>query len=130
MPEATQPTEQPQRNHGLFSDHYLNVTLPGRPGWESLVEQARLVMEEISNHFTSFTPSANEAQTEEGLVEPVLRILGHDFEVQPALETPDGSKRPDYVFYRDTASLNANKNKSLNDGLLASSAFAVGDAKY
>jgi hypothetical protein len=64
MPEATQPTEQPQRNHGLFSDHYLNVTLPGRPGWESLVEQARLVMEEISNHFTSFTPSANEAQTD------------------------------------------------------------------
>lgn len=28
----------------------------------------------------------------------VLRILGHDFEVQPALEIPDGTKRPDYVF--------------------------------
>jgi hypothetical protein len=63
-------------------------------------------------------------------VRPVLGILGHDFEVQAPLETPDGTKRPDYIFYRDAASLNANKNLTLNDELLASSAFAVGDAKY
>ena len=89
------PTEpvlrtQPHRNHGLFSDHYLDVTLPERPGWKSMVEHAQPVMEEISRLFASFTPSSNEAQTEEGLVRPVLRLLGHDFEVQPALETPDG----------------------------------------
>jgi hypothetical protein len=24
---------RPHRNHGLFSDHYLNVTLPERPDW-------------------------------------------------------------------------------------------------
>jgi hypothetical protein len=130
MPEATQPMEQPHRNHGLFSDHYLDVTLPERPGWKGLVERARSVMEEISGLFASFMPSDNEAQTEEGLVKPVLLLLGHDFEVQPALETPDGPKRPDYVFYRDAASLNANKNRTLNDELLRGSAFAVGDAKY
>jgi len=50
MSEATQPvpTAQPHRNHGLFSDHYLDVTLPERPQWKELVEQARPVMEEIS----------------------------------------------------------------------------------
>ncbi len=58
----------------------------------------------------------------------MLRRLGHTFEVQPSLETPDGSKTPDYVFYRDQAALVANKHKKLNDRLLAA-AIAVGDAK-
>src|SRR5215212_9804987 len=48
MPETTQPPEQPHRNHGLFSDHYLNVTLAERPGWRDLAEQARPVMEEVA----------------------------------------------------------------------------------
>jgi type I restriction-modification system DNA methylase subunit len=130
LPTQPAPTARPHRNHGLFSDHYLDVTLPERSGWKSLVEQACPLMEGISRLFDSFAPSTNEAQTEEDLVRPVLRLLDHDFEVQPALETPDGTKRPDYVFYRDAASLNANKDRPLNDELLRGSAFAVGDAKH
>ncbi len=56
MSEATQP----HRNHGPFSDHYLDVTLPQRPGWEELIGRVRPVMEEISSVFASFTPSALE----------------------------------------------------------------------
>src|SRR5262249_28357828 len=52
------------------------------------------------------------------------------YEVQPSLETPEGVKRPDYVFYRDTAALNANKGATLTDNLPKQGAFAVGDAKY
>ena len=129
-PTQQAPPERPHRNHGLLSDHYLDVTLSGRPEWESLAEQARPVMREIAGIFDSYTPSDNEAQMEQGLVRPVLEILGHDFEVQPALATPDGTRRPDYVFYRDAASLNANKNRTLDDELLRDRAFAVGDAKY
>ena len=131
MSEATQPipATQPHHNHGLFSDHYLNMTLPGQPGWEELVERARPVMEEISSVFESFTPSDNEAQTERELVRRVLDILGHEYEVQPALATPDSTKRTDYVFYRYAASLKANKNRTLDDELLRDRAFAVGDAK-
>ena len=112
MSEATQP----HRNHGLFSDHYLDVTLPERPGWEELIERARPVMKEISSVFDSFTPSDNEAQTEEDLVRPVLRPLDHDFEVQAPLETPDGTKRPDYVFYRDAGAMTANKGRTTDSG--------------
>ncbi|MGH3146025.1 MAG: hypothetical protein ACRDTR_09520, partial [Rubrobacter sp.] len=65
-----------------------------------MVEQTRPVMEGIGAVFTSYAPSDNEAQTEEDLVRPVLRLLGHDFEVQPALETPDGTRRSDYVLLR------------------------------
>ena len=61
------------------SDHYLNATLPERPDWEALTERARPMLEEISRLFDSFTPSANEAQTERDLVRPVLKHLGHDY---------------------------------------------------
>ena len=87
-------------------------------------------MDEVAAHFASFVPSANEAQLERELVRPVLDLLGHHYEVQPALKTPDGTKRPDYVLYRDAASLNANKNETLDDDLLRGRAFAVGDAKH
>ena len=136
----TAPTaerERPHRNHGLFSDPYLDATLPTRPGWEELVEKSKPAMEAVADVFASYTPSTNEAQTEEELVRPVLRILGHEgtFEVQPTLATPDGTKRPDYVLYRDAASLARNKNLTLTDELLrggpgSGGAFAVGDAKY
>jgi hypothetical protein len=87
-------------------------------------------MASVSRLFDSFMPSTNEAQTEEDLVRRVLRLLGHDYEVQPALATLDGTKRPDYVFYESESALNANKGRTLDDKLLADSAFAVGDAKY
>lgn len=132
MPAPPQParTEQPHRNHGLFSDHFLNATLPERPDWRCLAEGARPVMQEIAHIFEAYVPSRNEAQTEENLVRPVLHALGHTYEVQPALSTPQGTKRPDYVLYRDENSLAANRNRTLDDASLAGRAFAVGDAKY
>lgn len=87
-------------------------------------------MEEITSLLDSYAPSENEAQVEEGLVRPLLRLLGHTFEVQPALATPEGTKRPDYVLYRDAGSVAANKGKALTEEPLQGRAFAVADAKY
>ena len=130
--QTAEPTGRPHRNHGLFSDHYLNVTLPERQDWRALASEAAGKMAEVARVFDAFAPSQNEAQTEEDLVRPVLRILGHEgtFEVQPALLTPEGTKRPDYVLYGDAASRDANKDKPLTDDLLNGRAFAVGDAKF
>ena len=87
-------------------------------------------MRDLQRILADYTPSDKEAQLEDDLVKPVLRHLGHTFEVQPSLETPDGTKAPDYVFYRDQAALLANKGKKLNEARLQGRAFAVGDAKY
>ena len=85
MPD-TDPTGRPHRNHGLFSDHYLNVTPPGRPDWQALAGEANVVLAEISRVLDAHAPSQNEAQTEEDLVRPVLRARGHEgtYEVQHA----------------------------------------------
>lgn len=48
--------------------------------------------------------------------------------MQPALTTPEGTKRPDYVLYSDAGVVAANKDRTLTDELLRGRAFAV--AKY
>jgi hypothetical protein len=117
------------QNQQLFSDYYLNEILPTRSEWMQLILAAQSAMSEIAAIHDRFVPSENEAQTERDLIQPVLAALGHSFEVQPALKTPDGTKRPDYVFFTDQAAVNAHKTQVLTDTSVRSAAFAVGDAK-
>jgi hypothetical protein len=122
---------QPHNNQQLFSDHYLNVTLPQRPEWRLLAPDAARALAVIAPILRAFQPSQKEAQTEDDLIKPVLRALGHSFEVQAALRTPDGTKQPDYLFYRDQAARDANKaTRVLDEAALRGRAFAVGDAKH
>src|SRR5579863_2666638 len=120
-------------NQQLFSDHYLDVTLPEREDWRVLAAdpETLAVMQRITAIFQRYRPSEGEkeAQTEERFVKLVLRALGHIFEVQPSLATPGRAQTPDYVFYRDENALEENKGKLLNEALLAAKAYAVGDAK-
>ncbi|MEI6778786.1 MAG: Eco57I restriction-modification methylase domain-containing protein [Chloroflexales bacterium] len=117
-------------NQQLFSDYYLDHILPRRADWRLLMEDSAQVLAQVRAIYAGFTPSSIEAQTEEDLIKPVLAALGHSFEVQAALKTPDGTKRPDYVFYRDLAARDANKKATLDDSLSAQGALAIGDAKF
>jgi len=122
-------TRPPHGNQRLFSDHYLDEILPALPGWQMLASAAKPALQQIAAIFARFKPSANEAQTEQDLVRPVLASLGHTFEVQAPLATPHGAKKPDYVFYGNQAALDANKGVTLDESRLGA-AFAVGDAKH
>jgi type I restriction-modification system DNA methylase subunit len=125
--------ELPARAHNnqqLFSDHYLDEVLPRRHDWQVLLFEAEPVREQIATIFAQYKPGDKEAQVEDDLIKPILRVLGHTFEVQASLVTPDGTKQPDYIFYRDQDALHANKGLKLTDKLVQAAAFAVGDAKY
>jgi hypothetical protein len=135
MPPTQLPLALAQRynNQQLFSDHYLNVTLPQRPDWQLLAHDASRALVAIAPIVQAFlrAPAQNEAQTEDDLIKPVLRALGHTFEIQANLKTPDGTKKPDYIFYRDQAVLETNKSvKVLDEAALQSKALAIGDAKH
>jgi len=94
-------TEQPHDNNGLFSDHYLNVTLPGRQEWRYLANEAHPVMEAVAGILRSYVPSDNEAQTERDLVRPVLEILvGMGYHV-PYVAPPGPDGGIDIVAYKD-----------------------------
>lgn len=128
--QLTLGPSQLHNNQQLFSDYYLDQILPERADWKLLADEATSVLAKIRALYTGFTPSSIEAQTEDDLIKPVLAALGHTFEVQAALKSPDGTKKPDYVFYRDLAARDANKSKTLDDSLPVQGALAVGDAKF
>lgn len=117
-------------NQQLFSDHYLDALLPLSPDWQALAAAAAPARAEIARLLDAFTPSKSEAEVEQQLVRPILTLLGHTFAVQPALRTPDGTKRPDYLLYQDAAARDANANQTLTETLLAPGGLAVADAKY
>ena len=123
-------TTAPHHNQQVFSDYYLDTLLPQRQDWQELLAEAEPVRQKMAVLFARYKPGDKEAQVEHDFIRPVLVALGHTFEVQASLATPDGTKQPDYIFYRDAEALNANKGKRLTDTLLQSGAFAVGDAKY
>lgn len=128
---ATQPAlaPPPHRNRRLFSDHYLDQVLPKTAEWGLGRESAAALLPQVRALYRKFVPSTNEAQTERELVRPVLELLGHHFEVQPALQTAAGTKRPDYVLYRDEEAVGAHKNVVLTEAALRH-ALAVADAKH
>jgi len=66
--QTAQPTGRPHRNQGLFSDHYLNATLPTRPDWKALADEARPVMEEISSLLDTYTPCERVVESAEHVV--------------------------------------------------------------
>ncbi|PDW02984.1 Eco57I restriction-modification methylase domain-containing protein [Candidatus Viridilinea mediisalina] len=117
-------------NQQLFSDYYLNYILPTYADWRLLVDKAAVLLEQLQEIWAAFVPGGNEAQTEDDLIKPVLQALGHTFEIQAALRTPDGTKKPDYIFYRDAAARDALKGATLDDTLPTHGCIAVGDAKY
>ncbi len=116
------------RNQQLFSDHYLGVTLPTHPAWTARVATVAPLLQAVESLVGNFS-GGNEAQTEEHLVRPILKLLGHHVEVQSALATPSGTQFPDYVFYRDAVIGAANRGRTLAEADLRASAYAVGDAK-
>lgn len=53
---------KPHNNHQLFSDYYLNTTLPQRPDWQELASEAEAIKAEITALFTRYKPSTKAAR--------------------------------------------------------------------
>ena len=120
--------ENAHHNQRLFADYYLANMLPQQ--WDMLRAEAEVAMQQVREVYEKFTPNPNnEAQTEDDWIKPVLRIMGHTFEVQAPLKVPGSIQKPDYIFYRDEVAREANKGPILTDELLKDAAYAVGDAK-
>ena len=118
------------KNQSLFSNYYLDSLIVGQRQWTDTpdIESDYTALKEL---FDTVAPNAehfNEAQTEHEFIQPLLERLGHTFEVQPTLQTSQGTKRPDYAFFasadaHDAAQSHINTNQFFN------TALAIGDAK-
>ncbi len=116
------------RNHYLFADHFLTHVLPSDPSWSAV--DGSEVLAVLAPLWAAFEPDGtNEAQVEEGWVRPVLRSLGHVFNVQVSMKTPLGSMTPDYLLYSDESARAAAPSTGLASESEFSGALAIGDAK-
>ena len=118
------------KNQSLFSNYYLDSLIVEQPQWTD-TPHIESDYAAIKQRFDAIVPNAenlNEAQTEEGFIRPLLRKLGHVFEVQPTLQTSQGTRVPDYAFFASTAALNA-AQPHINTNQFFNTALVVGDAK-
>ncbi len=121
---------QTHHNHYLFADYYLDHRVSDLPEWRAA--DVAPVFAELRQRWAAFTPHHdNEAQTEEEWIRPVLKVLGHIFNVQTPLKTPFGTRKPDYLLYPDETSRQVAKAKSgaFDSEVLRATALAVADAK-
>ena len=117
-------------NQSLFSDYYLDSLIIDQPQWRR-TPKIESDYAAIKARFDAVAPNAenlNETQTERELIQPLLELLGHVFEVQPALQTSMGTKRPDYAFFESTDAHDTAK-PHINTNEFFKTAIAVGDAK-
>ena len=118
------------KNQSLFSNYYLASRIVEQSQWMDTpdIESDYAAIKDL---FDAIAPNATqfiEAQTEREFIQPLLEQLGHVFEVQPTLQTSQGTKRPDYAFF-PSVDIHHAAQSDINTNQFFKTALAVGDAK-
>jgi type I restriction-modification system DNA methylase subunit len=132
MDQPSLPGITPYTNRYLFSDHYLKTVLPGHEAWEVAHDGLKLAIQALRNLYAGREEEwskSNEAQLENKLIRPALQALGHRFEVQPPLPTPETVSRPDYAFFQTDEEREHAKKEHDGEIEYFDRVIAVGDAK-
>jgi len=118
----------PYQNRKLFSDHFLEDILPTWPEFTAV--DARRLLDDLADLWEAERAGlehANESQTEERFIKPVLQRLGFFFTVQAGIPTASGHRQPDYALFVDDDTRAAAAERAGADRFVG--AVAVGDAK-
>jgi len=123
-------------NQKLFSSYYLAYKLPERSLWRELETDARKAFELIKEAYQDMAAAnlfsaKNEAETEQAFVRPTLKALGFEhFSVQPALDSYDARRWPDYALFPDRESYEVAQDNRENMRVFYGKAAAIAEAKY
>lgn len=118
------------RNENLFSNHFLDTRLQEMPEWRALEPRTGLLenLRHIFERARAGLPAANESQTENDLIRPLLEALSLPFDVQTELPAWAGRRVPDYaIFPSDKARAEATPLRGSPEFWMR--ACAVADAK-
>ncbi len=89
-------------NHGLFSNYFLEHRLPDRDGRGAPTGEPDAALEHLLALYQTRRAElegANEAQTEERFIKPVLDALGWAWQVQAHAQAHGRGGRPDYALF-------------------------------
>lgn len=101
-PSATDQAPRAHLGRELFSNHFLEVRLRDDELWEEVADEAEALrsdLRELLARERDALAGANEDQTEERWVKPVLRAMGWGYEVQPASKRHGTVQFPDYALF-------------------------------
>lgn len=101
-PDQLRLAVNPFRNRKLFADGFLTERLPEWPEFEGF--DATPLRNELAAIWTrerDGLPTANEAQTEERFIQPILAALGFPYTVQVGMQVGSGRRQPDYALFTD-----------------------------
>ena len=118
------------KNRSLFSNYYLDSLIVEQPQWAQTpdIESDYAAIKKLFDAVLPDAEHLKEAQTERQFIQPLLEQLGHVFEVQPTLQTSQGTRTPDYAFFA-SESLRNTAQSHINTNQFFTAALAVGDAK-
>lgn len=121
-------------NQGLFSDYYLTELVWDDEFFWKAAKQAESIwraVKELYDDVKDQLPTANEAQTEQLFIRPVLNILGFEklYGLQPPVPSPEGTRYPDFAFFPDRETLKEAEANHKGKLEYFTKALAVGDAK-
>jgi len=128
--QETQRLKRPYTNQGLFSEHYLETRLRETSEWQEDFEPQRRKLLELYEKKKELLKNANEAQTEEEFIQPVLKLLGFSYWVQPKTKGTGGAEFPDYVLYPNEGVKRQAVTQKNDEGKLYAPALAIAEAKY
>ncbi len=123
-------SKRPYTNQGLFSEHYLETRLRETSEWQEDFEPQRRKLLELYEEKKELLKNANEAQTEEEFIQPVLRLLGFSYWVQPKTKGTGGAEFPDYVLYPNEGAKRQAVTQKNDESKLYAPALAIAEAKY
>lgn len=118
----------PYSDRRLFSEHFLEEILPEAPDYTGLdLADVPDRLFELWRNERNALQGANEAQTEERFIRPVLGAMGFEWTVQVGVPFRNGRRQPDYALFADDASRAA--GNAVEGQARFSHAVAVADAK-
>jgi hypothetical protein len=120
-------------NTGLFADYYLAEKIPQEKVWRKALADPKTqeLFEQLKELYGSkkvMLEGANEAQTEEEFIRPILTYLGFSFIVQTPTKTMGRSQTPDYALFADDEAKQKGFSEVKQNNY--SNALAISDAKY
>jgi len=119
------------KNLSLFSDHFLSERLPSTDAWDVDVSEALAKLTEIYRREEKGLQKANESQTEDTFIKPVLtEVLGWNFDSQWETKHQGRRQVPDFALFESESTMR--KARTLRDDETAFEARvdAVAEAKY
>ena len=123
-------SEKQKLSKPLFSQHFLSNRLHSFPEWQEDVSTAFTELKTLYERKKPILGQLNESQTEEEVIQPILKMLGFAYISQVRTRSQGQVQRPDYALFASDGEKMAAFAQQQNETAFYGRALAIAEAKY